>query len=56
MATDEKLDELIDIQKTLLIIQLLEKGLSQADVRGIAKVGMSTVSDIAKKLSKKTEN
>lgn len=56
MASDKKIDELIDILKTLLIIQLLDRGLSQAEVRGIAKVKMSTVSDLAKKLTKKTTN
>jgi len=53
MITNGKIDELIDLVKTLLIIQLLDKGLSQADVREIAKVGMNTVSEIAKKLPKK---
>ena len=53
MTTIDKIDELIDIVKVLLIVQLLEKGLSQADVREIAKVGSSTISEIAKKLPKK---
>lgn len=53
MSNNEKIDELVEMVKILLIVQLLEKGLPQSDVREIAKVGMNTVSEIAKKLPEK---
>ena len=52
MADEEKIDELIEIVKVLLIVQLLEKGVPQSDVREIAKVAMNKVSEIAQKLPK----
>jgi hypothetical protein len=50
MSNDAKTEELIRLVKTLLIVQLLDMGVTQGNVREIAKVSMNTVSEIAQKL------